>query len=414
MSDPAPVYMLLVVAALMVGAYRVTYGRAARISDDASVSALLGRGFSAQPRHHARLAAALCGLAGVGIYLAGMSLRGGPDPVLDALWLAALIAGPGLFIVLSIRRVRPDFAARARVERLAESGLMALSLVALVTTLGIIGSLLFEALLFFREVSALEFLFGTQWSPQTAIRAGQIGQSGAFGAVPVLAGTFLITLIAMIVAAPVGLMVAIYLSEYASARTRAVAKPAIEILAGIPTVVYGFFALVTVGPAIRDGAALLGADAAAQSALAAGLVMGVMIIPLVSSLSDDVIRAVPRSLRDASTALGATRSETLRRVVFRSALPGIIGAFLLAISRAIGETMIVVMAAGRAATLTANPLESVTTVTVQIVALLTGDQVFDSPRTLAAFALGLVLFVITLLLNIAALAVVNRYRVRFE
>lgn len=415
MTDPVPVYMLLVVGALMLGAFRVTYGRAARLS--VSTADLNGPPSlpTAQPRHHARLAAALTGLAGVMVYLLGLSWRG-PDPSVarDALWLTAIIAVAAVPVTLSIRRARADFAARAHVERMAETGLMALSLVALLTTVGIIGSLVFEATLFFRDVSVLEFLFGTQWSPQTAIRSGQVGQSGAFGAVPIFAGTFFIALIAMLVAAPVGLMVAIYFSEYASIRTRAFAKPAIEVLAGIPTVVYGFFALITVGPAIRDTASFFGATPSTQSALAAGLVMGVMIIPLVSSLSDDVIRAVPQSLRDASTAMGATRSETLKRVVLRSALPGIFGAMLLAVSRAVGETMIVVMAAGRAANLTANPFDAVTTVTVQIVALLTGDQVFDSPRTLAAFALGLVLFVITLLLNVAALSVVNRYRTRFE
>lgn len=412
MSDPVPFYMLVIVGALMVGAYRIVYGRAARLVVPDTLGPSAAR---AQPRHHARLAAALTGLVGVGIYLAGLSLRGPiPSAGGDGLWLLVLIIIPALPIALSIANVRPDFAARTHVERMAETGLMLLALVALLTTVGIVASLVFEATLFFRDVSIVEFLFGTQWSPQTPIRAGGTGQSGAFGAVPVFAGTFLITMIAMAVAGPVGLMVAIYLSEYASPRTRAIAKPAIEVLAGIPTVVYGFFALISVGPAIRDAAAWFGADVATQSSLAAGLVMGVMIIPLVSSLSDDVIRAVPQSLRDGSTALGATKSETLIRVVFRSALPGIIGAFLLAISRAIGETMIVVMAAGRAANLSANPFDAVTTVTVQIVALLTGDQVFDSPRTLAAFALGLVLFVITLLLNIGALAVVNRYRTHFE
>lgn len=412
MSDPVPIYMLMIILALMVGAYRLAYGRAARFAQVAIGGSVRPR---AQPRHHARLAAVMAGLAGICVYLVGLSLRA-PEPsvVGDGLWLAILIGLPSLIIGVALAKVRPDFAARVHIERVAETGLMLLSLIAVITTLGIVASLVFEATLFFRDVSVFEFIFGTHWSPQTAIRAGQAGQSGTFGAVPVFAGTFLITAIALAVAGPVGLMVAIYLSEYASTRTRAIVKPAIEILAGIPTVVYGFFALISVGPAIRHMAEMLGANVPTQSALAAGLVMGVMIIPLVSSLSDDVIRAVPQSLRDGSTALGATRSETLIRVVFQSALPGIIGAFLLAISRAIGETMIVVMAAGRAANLSANPFDAVTTVTVQIVALLTGDQVFDSPRTLAAFALGLVLFIITLLLNIVALAVVNRYRVRFE
>lgn len=402
------IYLILILGALMLAGYRLAHGRALRLIRAANERP------RAQPRHHARLTAVMTGLVGLAILIAGGLLRGSePSIGFDALWLAALILGATLSNILAMSWVEPDFGARVHVERLAETGLMLLSLVAVLTTFGIIASLVFEATLFFRDVSVMEFLFGTQWSPQTAIRAGQEGQSGAFGAVPVFAGTFLITGIALLVAGPIGLMVAIYLSEYASVRTRAIVKPAIEVLAGIPTVVYGFFALISVGPAIRGLAEALGADVPTQSALAAGLVMGVMIIPLVSSLSDDVIRAVPQALRDNSTALGATQSETLTRVVLQSALPGIIGAFLLAVSRAIGETMIVVMAAGRAANLTGNPFEAVTTVTVQIVALLTGDQVFDSPRTLAAFALGLVLFVITLLLNIGALSVVNRYRRRF-
>ena len=247
-----------------------------------------------------------------------------------------------------------------------------------------------------------------------SIRAGQVGSSGAFGAIPLFAGTLLISFIAMLVAVPIGLMSAIYLSEYAGRRLRAMAKPALEVLAGIPTVVYGFFAALTVAPFIRNSGSLLGLSVSSESALAAGLVMGVMIIPFVSSLSDDVINAVPQSLRDASYGVGATRSETIWQVIFPAALPGIVGGVLLAASRAIGETMIVVMAAGLSANLTANPLESVTTVTVQIVTLLVGDQEFDSPKTLAAFALGLALFVITLILNIIALHVVRKYREQYE
>lgn len=311
------------------------------------------------------------------------------------------------------RFVSADFAAQAHTETAVRLFLLVCSAIAVLTTFGIILSLVFESLLFFRDVPILDFLTGLQWSPQTAIRADQSGQSGVFGAVPVFAGTFLIMAVAITVAAPSGLMIAIYLSEYASARTRAIAKPAIEILAGIPTVVYGFFALITVGPAIRGFAEGLGFSVPTQSALAAGFVMGVMIIPFISSLSDDVINAVPQSLRDGSYALGATKSETMIRVVFAGALPGIMGAMLLAISRAIGETMIVVMAAGRAANLTGNPFESVTTVTVQIVSLLTGDYEFDSPKTLAAFALGLVLFILTLILNVIALNIVRRYQERY-
>ena len=312
------------------------------------------------------------------------------------------------------RRIRPDFRARNRVEKAIELLLIAASCVAILTTIVIFLSVFVEALRFFREVPLFDFLFGFQWSPQTAIRADQVGASGAFGAVPLFTGTLLISGLAMLVAVPVGLMSAIYLSEYASRRFRAYAKPLLEILAGIPTVVYGYFAAITVAPMLRGFGESIGLDVASESALGAGLVMGVMIIPFVSSLSDDVITAVPQALRDGSYGLGATKSETIRNVVFPAALPGIVGAVLLAVSRAIGETMIVVMAAGLAANLTANPLEAVTTVTVQIVMLLTGDQEFDSPRTLAAFALGLVLFLVTLALNVVALRVVRRYREQYE
>ena len=311
-------------------------------------------------------------------------------------------------------RVRPEFRARNRVERAIELLLIAGSCVAILTTIGIFLSVFVEALRFFQQVSLLDFLFGLSWSPQTAIRADQVGASGAFGAVPLFTGTLLISGLAMLVAVPVGLMSAIYLSEYASRRFRSYAKPLLEILAGIPTVVYGYFAALTVAPMLRGLGESIGLDVASESALGAGLVMGIMIIPFVSSLSDDVITAVPQALRDGSYGLGATRSETIRWVVFPAALPGIVGAVLLAVSRAIGETMIVVMAAGLAANLTANPLEAVTTVTVQIVMLLTGDQEFDSAKTLAAFALGLVLFLVTLALNVVALRVVRRYREQYE
>jgi phosphate transport system permease protein len=317
-------------------------------------------------------------------------------------------------LVWAYRRVRPEFRARNRVERAIEYLLIAASSVAIFTTIGIFLSVFFEALLFFRQVSLLDFLFGLSWSPQTAIRVDQVASSGVFGAVPLFAGTLLISGLAMLVAVPVGLMSAIYLSEYASRRFRSYAKPLLEILAGIPTVVYGYFAALTMAPLLRGLGESIGLDVASESALGAGLVMGIMIIPFVSSLSDDVITAVPQALRDGSYGLGATRSETIRLVVFPAALPGIVGAVLLAVSRAIGETMIVVMAAGLAANLTANPLEAVTTVTVQIVMLLTGDQEFDSAKTLAAFALGLVLFLVTLALNVVALRVVRRYREQYE
>ncbi|MDJ0789499.1 MAG: phosphate ABC transporter permease subunit PstC [Myxococcota bacterium] len=326
--------------------------------------------------------------------------------------LALGLSAAGLVAARS--QVRVELRARNRVERVATSVLIAASLVAILTTAGIVLSLVFEAGRFFSLVSFREFLFGLEWSPQLALRADQVASSGAFGAVPVFAGTLLVTVIAMAVAAPVGIFSAIYLAEYSAPGVRAVIKPMLEVLAGIPTVVYGFFAALTVAPMIRSFGESLGLDVASESALAAGTIMGVMIIPFVSSLSDDVITAVPRSLRDGSLGLGATRSETIRKVVLPAALPGIVGSLLLAVSRAIGETMIVVMAAGLAANLTANPLEAVTTVTVQIVTLLVGDQEFDSAKTLAAFALGLVLFIVTLMLNVIALTIVRRYREQYE
>lgn len=312
---------------------------------------------------------------------------------------------------ISLRRSRR---AQEAYERAVRSVLFLCAAVAILTTAGILASLLLEAVRFFGLVSPGEFFFGLKWSPQTALRADQVGASGAFGAVPVFAGTLLITVIAMAVAAPVGLMAAIFLNEYAGDRARAALKPALEILAGVPTVVYGFFAALTVAPLVRDAGTALGLDVASESALAAGATMGVMIIPFVSSLSDDAMAAVPQALRAGSLALGATRSETIRHVVLPAALPGIVGAVLLAVSRAIGETMIVVMAAGLAANLTANPLEAVTTVTAQIVTLLVGDQEFDSAKTLSAFALGLSLFVLTLLLNLLALGTVRRFREQYE
>ncbi len=324
--------------------------------------------------------------------------------------LAIAIAG-GAF---TLTRIRAQQRARNAVEAIIKVFLILCSSIAILTTIGIVLSVLFESVRFFRAVPITDFLLGLEWSPQTAIRSDQVGSSGAFGAVPLFAGTLLISCIAMLVAVPIGLMSAIYLSEYAGPRIRAAVKPLLEILAGIPTVVYGFFAALIVAPLIRDSGSLLGLHVASESALAAGLVMGIMIIPFVSSLSDDVINAVPQSLRDGAYGLGATQAETVRKVIFPAALPGIVGGILLAVSRAIGETMIVVMAAGLAAKLTANPLEAVTTVTVQIVTLLTGDQEFDSPKTLAAFALGLVLFVVTLILNVVALTVVRKYREQYE
>ena len=329
--------------------------------------------------------------------------------------VASLIAVLGtLGLLQGRRRIAPALRARDRVEGALQLTLLACSIVAILTTLGIVLSLLFEALRFFQIISPLEFFLGTEWSPQTALRPDQVGSSGAFGAIPIFAGTLLITLIAMSISLPVGLMSAIHLSFYASSSARSWIKPLLEIIAGIPTVVWGSFAALTLAPSIRGFGENLGLDVASESALAAGLAMGVMIIPFVSSLSDDALTAVPASLRDGSLAMGATLSETIRRVILPAALPGVVGAFLLAVSRAIGETMIVVMAAGLAANLTANPFEAVTTVTVQIVSLLMGDQEFDSAKTLAAFALGLTLFFVTLGLNLIALMTVRRFREQYD
>ena len=342
--------------------------------------------------------------------------------------VAALIAAV-LGAVWAVSRVQPQHRARNAVEGWIAVLLFLCSAVAVLTTLGIVLSLAWESVRFFQTVPPLEFLTGTHWSPQIAIRDDQVGSTGGFGAVPLFVGTFLIMAIAMLTAAPIGLMAAIYLAEYASRMQRAWIKPLLEVLAGIPTVVYGFFAALTVGPAFRSffngaGELLIGGPfngvglylmgVQNQMALVAGFVMGIMLIPFVSSLSDDIINAVPQSLRDGSYAMGATKSETIKKVVLPAALPGVAGAMLLAVSRAIGETMIVTMAAGLQARITANPLESVTTVTVQIVTLLTGDQEFDSAKTLSAFGLGLTLFVITLILNIVALRIVQHYREQYD
>lgn len=326
--------------------------------------------------------------------------------------LSFVLSTMGLFWGWS--KISAEFRARPVVERVIQNLLLASACVAIFTTLGIVLSVLFESIQFFRSVPIYDFVFGLDWSPQTAIREDQVGSSGSFGAVPLFVGTLLVSAVAMVIAVPVGLMSAIYLAEYASKNVRNFAKPALEVLAGIPTVVYGFFAALTVAPFLRDLGNSFGVSVSSESALAAGGVMGIMIIPFISSLADDVITAVPQSMRDGSLAMGATQSETIRRVVIPAALPGIVGGIMLAVSRAIGETMIVVMAAGMAANLTANPLDSVTTVTVQIVTLLTGDQEFDSPKTLAAFALGLMLFMVTLMLNIFALHIVKKYREQYE
>jgi len=339
-----------------------------------------------------------------------LKLKDTSNRLLSVLAISVAITGAAY----ARQRISKEHRARNYVEKSVTIFLVVCSTLAILTTIGIVLSVLFESIRFFQKVPVTEFLFGLDWSPQMAIREDQVGSSGAFGAVPLFMGTLLISLIAMLVAVPIGLLSAIYLSEYAGSRFRATAKPLLEILAGIPTVVYGFFAALVVAPFVRDLGARFGLDVSSESALAAGLVMGIMIIPFVSSLSDDFINAVPQSLRDGAYALGATQSETIRQVIIPAALPGIVGGVLLAVSRAIGETMIVVMAAGLTANLTVNPLAAVTTVTSQIVTLLVGDQEFDSPKTLAAFALGLVLFLVTLALNIIALHIVRKYREQYE
>ena len=298
-------------------------------------------------------------------------------------------------------------------EHAIQGILIACSFVAIFTTIGIVASLAFEAVRFFSKIPLSNFLFGLEWSPQTAIREGQVGSSGKFGILPLLTGTLLISFIAMVVATPLGLLSAVYLAEFAKSRTRNVVKPMLELLAGIPTVVYGFFAALFVAPMIKAMGSGAGFEISSESALAAGLVMGIMLVPYISSLSDDVINAVPQAMRDASYGMGATHTETVTKVVLPAATPGIIGSLLLAISRAIGETMIVVMAAGQSANLSLNPFEAVTTMTVQIVTLLTGDSEFDSAKTLAAFAIALFLLILTLGLNIVALRVVDKYKRKY-
>ncbi|GAB3683153.1 phosphate ABC transporter permease subunit PstC [Salinisphaera aquimarina] len=328
--------------------------------------------------------------------------------------LSFALVGSAIGCAMALRRVEPTLRARNSIEKFVYWALFAASLVSILTTLGIILSIVFEALKFFNQVSVWDFVTGTQWSPVATFRPGQNAASSQFGSVPLFAGTFMITSIAMLVAIPVGLLSAIYMSEYASYRVRTIAKPLLEILAGIPTVVYGFFAAITVSPLVVQVAATFGLQASYTNALAPGLVMGIMIIPFISSLSDDVINSIPNSLREGSYALGMTRSETIKRIVLPAAFPGIMAASLLGVSRALGETMIVVMAAGLRPNLTWNPLEDMTTVTVRIVDALTGDQSFDSPETLAAFALGLVLFVVTLVLNLVSIIVIRKFRQSYE
>lgn len=332
---------------------------------------------------------------------------------LTAAAILAAAAGTGALALWSARkRISLRLRARNEVERVVSWLMIGCSVVAILTTAGIVASLLVEAIRFFTFVSPLDFFFGTVWNPGFSTTGH--GAAGEYGLLPLLWGTLMVAAIAIFVALPIGLLTAIYLTQYASARLRGIVKPIIELLAGIPTIVYGIFALVTVGPFLASLGASLGLGIRATSALTAGIVMGIMIIPFISSLSDDIIRQVPRAMRDGSLGLGATQSETIKRVILPAALPGIVGAFLLAVSRAIGETMIVVLAAGNSPFLHINPGEPVSTVTVTIVNQLTGDTDFASPQSLVAFALGLTLFAMTLVLNVAALYIVRRYREQYE
>ncbi len=327
-------------------------------------------------------------------------------------YFLVLVFLSGIFFLVKIFSHK-NFNSKKHIEKAGSLILFATAAIGILITVIITASILFEALRFFKFVNPFDFLFGTTWNPQSATTAEQSVGKGSFGIVPVFLGTLLITLIAMIVAVPIGIMAAVYLCLYAKSKTRDYLKPILEILAGVPTVVYGYFAVITVAPFFKNLFAFFGLEIASESALAAGFVMGVMIIPFVLSLTDDALNSVPQSLKDGALALGSTKSEMIKKVVLPSAMPSIVGAVILAVSRAIGETMIVVMAAGLVAKLTFNPLDSVTTATAQIVTLLVGDQEFNSPKTLAAFALALTLFVFTFIFNVVALVVIKNYKKKF-
>ncbi|MCG7602161.1 phosphate ABC transporter permease subunit PstC [Halomonas sp. McH1-25] len=400
---------------LLLGLVAFFLGRAKAARVRASGSAM-----SAQPEQYAWFAVlATAGpafaVSSVGAFI--MLLLGADIPTF--LLLAGSLVAAALGLMVGVSQVKPAFHARQAIEKVIQWILIAAALISIFTTFGILFSIIFEALRFFRMHSFWEFITGTVWNPGASFlaaagRAEEGASAAQFGSVPLFAGTFMITAIAMLVAIPVGLLSAIYMSEFAPQRVRTLAKPTLEVLAGIPTVVYGFFAAITVAPIIVDVAGFFGLDSSFNNAVAPGVVMGVMIIPFISSLSDDVINSVPDSMRQGSLALGMTKGETIRDVVIPAALPGIISASLLAVSRALGETMIVVMAAGMRPNLTANPLEDMTTVTVRIVAALTGDLEFESAETLSAFALGLVLFIVTLSLNLVSVLMIRRFREKYR
>lgn len=387
---------IVILVVMTISVYMLARTKAVRLRDSGTVA------LHSLPGYHGLLAATTAFLFGLLIFIGVKFL---PAIPLWMDWAILVVASVGAGIAV-MSTFKPQQRARNIFERIVLVILVACSAVAILTTIGIVSSVAFETFAFFSEVSPIAFLTGTQWAPT--------GSPPQFGFLPLLLGTLLITFIAIAVATPLGLFSAIYMAEYASPRVRQVLKPMLEILAGIPTVVLGFFAALTVAPLIRDSGQSMGFVVSSESALAAGLVMGMMIVPLISSLSDDIINAVPQSLRDGSAAMGATKSETIKKVVLPAALPGIVSAVMLAISRAVGETMIVVMAAGLAANLSVNPLAAVTTITVQIATLLVGDQEFDSAKTLSAFALGFVLFFFTLILNYVALRVVQKYKEQYD
>lgn len=321
-----------------------------------------------------------------------------------------LIFFAALLFFVSKSAFKNRFDAKNHIEKAGTILLSLTAAIGIIITLAITISILFESIKFFELVKPQDFFFSTKWNPQMAIHEEQGVSQSSFGIIPVFLGTILITVIAMCVSIPTGIMAAIYLSFYAKAKTRDYLKPILEILAGIPTVVYGYFAVIAVSPFFKNLFGFFGSEIPAESALAAGITMGIMIIPFVLSLTDDALNSVPRYLKDGGLALGSTKSEMISKVVIPSAMPSIVGAIILAVSRAIGETMIVVMAAGLIAKMTFNPLDSVTTATAQIVTLLVGDQEFDSPKTLAAFALALTLFALTFIFNVIALIVIKKYK----
>ncbi|MDR9432377.1 MAG: phosphate ABC transporter permease subunit PstC [Spiribacter sp.] len=395
-------------------AYRLGRGKAL-----ASMAA--GVSMHSRPQQYGWYSVVWMGIPALGVAIAAaiLSLFGVIAPARELVLMVSLaVAAIGL--AHGLRAIKPDVRARNALDNVVRLLLLGAALISIITTIAIVLSVLFEAMRFFREVSVWEFVTGTVWSPgdtflEAAGRGDEVSEGTSFfGSVPLFAGTFMVTAIAMATALPIGLLSAIFMSEYATSRQRGIAKPLLEILAGIPTVVYGFFAAVTVTPIVVDIASFIGLDASYSNILSPGIVMGIMIIPFISSLSDDVINSIPQSLREGAYALGTTHSETIKQVILPAALPGVISAFLLGVSRALGETMIVVMAAGVRPNLTWNPLEDMTTVTVNIVMSLTGDQAFDSPMTLSAFALGLVLFIVTLMLNLVSTYLVRRFKQKYD